>query len=107
MFDSIKSAVEQAAGGNLDPSQLASAVEAHLGSLGDEEVAGNLQTAASNAQQQGQGDLAQQVTGLISQLQQNPSDARTAIVAFVRSNPEILQHFAPEFAQGVLSKFGI
>lgn len=107
MFDSIKGAVEQAAGGNLDPSQLASAVESHLGSVGNDELAGHLQTAANNAQQQGQGDLAQQVTGLISQLQQNPGDARTAIVAFVQSNPQILQHFAPGFAQGILSKLGV
>lgn len=90
MFDSIKDAVEQAVGG-----------------VGDGELAGHLQTAADNAQQQGQGDIAQQVTGLISQLQQNPGDARTAIVSFVQSNPQVLQHFAPGFAQGILSKFGV
>lgn len=107
MFDSIKGVVEEAAGGNLDPAQLAAAVESHLGTLGDDELAGHLQTAADNAQQQGNPDIAQQVTGLISQLQSNPGDARAAIVSFVQNNPQILQHFAPEFAQGVLAKFGI
>ena len=106
MFDSIENAIKQATGGNIDPAQLASAVESHLGSLDDGELAGHLQTAAGNAQQQGQGDVARQIVGLVEQLHQNPDDARSAIVSFVRNNPQILQHFAPEFAQGVLSKFG-
>jgi hypothetical protein len=107
MFDSIKNVVEQAASGKLDPQALASAVEGHLSTVDDGQLAGHLQTAATNLQQQGQGDLAQQAMALVGQLQSNPSDAKAAIVSFVQSNPQILQHFAPEFARGILSRIGM
>ena len=66
-----------------------------------------LQTAASNLEQSGQSDLAQQATGLIEQLRSNPEGAKAAIVSFVQTNPQVLEHFAPDFAQGILSKLGI
>jgi hypothetical protein len=107
MFDSIKNVVEQAIAGNLDSQSLGQAAGAHLDSVSDDQLADHLQTAGSNLQQQGQGDLAQQVTSLIGQLQSNPSEARATIVAFIQNNPQVLQHFAPQFAQGILSRVGV
>ncbi len=107
MFDSIKNAVEQAVGGNLDPQALGQAASDHVASVDNDQLAGHLQTAATNLQQQRQGDLAQQAMGLISQLQSNPQDAKGAIVAFIQSNPQVIAHFAPEFAQGILARLGV
>ncbi|MEO6834371.1 MAG: hypothetical protein ABI231_00455 [Candidatus Tumulicola sp.] len=107
MFDAIKNIVQQATSGNLDPQALTQAATDHLGSVGGDELAGHLQTAATNLQQQGQGDLAQQAMALVSQVQSNPGEAKGAIVSFITSNPQVLQHFAPEFAQGILSRIGV
>lgn len=107
MFDSIKGMVEQAASGNIDQQQLGQAANDHVANTGPGELQDHLQTAASNLQQNGQNDLAQQATSLISQLQSNPSEAKNAIVSFIKNNPQVLQHFAPSFAQGILSKLRI
>jgi pyridoxal/pyridoxine/pyridoxamine kinase len=115
MFDDLKSMAEQALAGKLDPQVLASAdpqavgqaASEHLGTMDNAEITGHLQTATTNLQLQGQGDLAQQAMALVSQVQSNPSGAKDAIAAFVSSNPQILQHFAPSFAQGILSRIGL
>lgn len=107
MFDSLKGMVEQAVSGNVDPQQLEQAASAHVAASDPNELQGHLQTAATNLQQNGQNDLAQQAFSLISQLQSNPAGAKDAIVAFIKNNPQVLQHFAPEFAQGILSKAGL
>jgi hypothetical protein len=59
MFDLVKNIAEQA---NLDPSALDQAVTEHLGTLNNNQLSDHLQTAASNLQNSGQGDLASQVT---------------------------------------------
>ncbi len=115
MFDNLENLAQQALGekldpqalaGNLDPQAVGQAVSEHLGTMDGGQVADHLQTAATNLQQQGQGDMAQQAMALVSQLQSNPAGAKDAIVAFVSSNPQVLQHFAPSFAQGILSRLG-
>jgi hypothetical protein len=107
MFDVIKSFAERATSGNLDSSQVSQAVSDHVNTVNDDQLSDHLQTAASNLQQNGQDDLAQQVTGLVEQISSNPSGARDTIVSFVTNNPSVLQHFAPEFAQGITSRLGL
>ena len=104
MFDSIKNAVEQAASGNLDPQALEQAAGDHVASIDNDQLAGHLQTAATNLQGQGQGELAQQAMALISQVQSNPQGAKVAVIAFMKNNPQVIAHFAPEFAQGILAR---
>lgn len=106
MFDSLKNFASQdlGEGGNLDPQALGEAVSQHLESIDPSQLSGHLQTAASNLQQNGQGDLAQQATALAQQLASNPGGAKDAVVSFIQNNPQVLQHFAPDFAQGILSK---
>ncbi|HEY9179454.1 MAG TPA: hypothetical protein VIO32_01965 [Candidatus Baltobacteraceae bacterium] len=92
MFDSVK--VGQAASD-------------HIAHCEPGELQDHLQTAASNLQQNGQGDLAQQATSLITQLESDPSGAKDAVVSFIQKNPQVIEHFAPGFAQGILSKVGL
>ncbi len=107
MFDNLKNMVEQAASGALDSQSVGGAANDHVNSMDNNELAGHVETAANNLQQNGQNDLAQQAMGLVSQLRSNPSGAKDAVVSFIQNNPQVLQHFAPNFAQGILSKVGL
>ncbi|MBV8727844.1 MAG: hypothetical protein JO233_08660 [Candidatus Eremiobacteraeota bacterium] len=104
MFDEVKTLAENAMSGKVDPQALEQAATDHVGSMDQGEIADHLQTAAQNLQNQGQPDLAQQAMGLVSQLQSSPGGAKDAVVSFITNNPQVLQHFAPSFAQGILSR---
>jgi hypothetical protein len=41
---------------------------------------------------------------LASQVASNPSGAIGDVTTFIQNNPQVLEHFAPDFAQGILSK---
>jgi len=107
VFDAIKNAAQQMMSGNLDSNKVGQAVSDHLGTVNDNQLTDHLQTAASNLQQNGQSDLAGQVSQLVQQIGSNPSGAKETIVAFVTNNPAVLQHFSPEFVQGIASKLGL
>ena len=104
MFDQVKTLAEDAMSGKVDPQALQQAASDHLNSMDQGEIADHLQTAATNLQNQGQPDLAQQALGLVSQLRANPGGGASAVVNFITNNPQVLQHFAPSFAQGILSR---
>lgn len=107
MFDAIKGFAEQAITGELDSGSVGQAVSDHLDNVGNDQLSDHLQTAASNLAANGQNDLAQQVTELVQQVSANPSGAKDTVVSFIQQNPEVLQHFAPEFVQGIASKLGV
>ncbi|HZY97431.1 MAG TPA: hypothetical protein VFE35_10030 [Candidatus Cybelea sp.] len=107
MFDAIKTVAEQAMSGQLDSSAVGQAVSDHLDTVSNDQLSDHLQTAASNLQASGQNDLAQQVTGLVQQISSNPSGAKDTVVSFIQSNPQVLQHFTPDFAQGIASRLGL
>ena len=107
MFDAIKGFAEQAISGELDSTTVGQAVSDHLDNVDNDRLSDRLQTAASNLQADGQGDLAQQVTGLVQQISANPSGAKDTVVSFIQQNPEVLQHFAPDFVQGIASRLGV
>jgi hypothetical protein len=107
MFDAIKNVAEQMMSGNMDSSTIGQAVGDHLDSVGTDQLADHLQTAASNLQENGQTNYAQQATALVEQIRTNPSGAKDAVVAFIQTNPQLLQHFSPEFVGGIASKLGL
>ncbi len=105
MFDQLKGMAEQVMSGNVDQQKVQQAASDHLDSMDQGQIADHLQTAANNLQNQGQSDLAQQAMSLVSQLQSGGGGgAKQAVVSFIASNPQVLQHFAPSFAQGILSR---
>ncbi len=107
VFDAIKNAAQEMTSGNLDSNKVGQAVSDHLDSVSGDQLSDHLQTAASNLQQNGQSDLAGQVTALVQQISSNPSGAKDTIVAFVTNNPAVLQHFSPDFIAGIASKLGL
>ncbi|MDP9017983.1 MAG: hypothetical protein M3N19_06670 [Candidatus Eremiobacteraeota bacterium] len=93
---------EVTGGGNAE--SLAQAAEQHLGSMAPEEVTQHLQTAAGNASQNGQPDVAQEIQGMIANKQVDPEGLKNAAISYIKSNPQVLTHFAPAFAQGLLNR---
>lgn len=89
MFGDAQNLLKDVQAGNADSSE---AVKQHL------------QTAASNAKQSGNVDLAQQLEAIVSQNASNPQALKDQAVALIAKNPQVLEHFAPEFARDVLSR---
>lgn len=102
-MNEISGLLQQFTSGQGDPQQVAQAADQHLNSVGPNEVQQQLQTAADNAQSSGNGDLANTIQGLIDQ-HGSSSGIVGAAVNLIKNNPQVLQHFEPSFAQGILSK---
>jgi len=103
MFEQLKNM----AGGllnNANPQDVSEAAAEHVQKMDSQELGDNLEGAAEKLQEEGQGDLAQQVMGVVSQVQSNPSGAKDAAINLIKNNPQLLQRFAPDFLQGILSK---
>ncbi|MDQ2817110.1 MAG: hypothetical protein M3T49_02705 [Candidatus Eremiobacteraeota bacterium] len=99
--------LQRVTGGDADPQAVEQAATDHVSSMGSGELSDHMQTAADNARQNGQGDLAQQITGLVSQNGTNPQGLKDAAISLIKSNPQVLTHFAPPFAQGLLSRINL
>ncbi len=106
-MNDLKNLIGQVTSGNVDRQALGDAASEHVNSMDSGQLTDHLQTAAQNAQQNGQGDLASQIQGVITQAQSNPDAAKGAVVELIKNNPQIIQHFAPQFAQGILGKLGV
>ena len=104
MFGEVATLLGQFAGGSAEDRQAAqSAAEDHVQSLPADQVQDHVQTAADNAQSSGQAEIANVLQGLLSG-SGNDQDLKSGLINLVKSNPQILTHFAPEFAQGILSR---
>ena len=99
----IQGMLKQVIGGGQDAA-VGQAVEDHVGAMDGGEVSDHLQTAADNAAANGQPDVAHEIGDLISQFQSDPQALKAGAISYVTSNPQVLEHFAPGFAQGILSK---
>jgi hypothetical protein len=104
MFGNIEGMIEQAVSGGIDPQKIEQAASAHLGDMDGDQVAGHVQQAAQNADQAGQSQIADDLRSLVAQNGTNPQGLKDAAIAYIRDNPQVLTHFAPPFAQGILSK---
>ncbi len=99
----IQDLLKQVTSGGTSDS-VAQAATDHVSSLPPAEVAQNLQTAASNASANGQPEIANEIGDLITRAESDPESLKTAAIAYIQQNPQALAHFAPSFAQGILSK---
>lgn len=100
----IASLIQQATGGGADTESVGQAAEDHLNQMPADEVSDHLQTAADNANQNGQPDIAQTLEGMVANRQMDPEGLKAAAISYIRSNPQVLTHFAPSFAQGLLNR---
>ena len=99
----IQGLLQQAIGsGNGD--SVAQATSDHIATMDTSEVTQHLQTAADTASANGQPDVASEIQDLLTRAQSDPDSLKAAAIDYVKSNPQVLEHFAPTFAQGILSR---
>jgi hypothetical protein len=103
MFGELEGLVRKVTTGEIDQQSVSDAANEQVNSMPHEEVAQHVETAAQNAQQNGQPDLAQQLMQMIQQNGSDPQALKQDVISLISSNPQIIQHFAPEFAQRILS----
>lgn len=102
MFQQIEGMMQQVASGQIDQQSLSQAADQHISSLDPNTVMQHVQNAATTAQQNGDTGMAGQLMGLLNQQGSNPQGLQGALVSVITNNPQILQHFAPDFAKGIL-----
>lgn len=95
--------IDQALSGGNTPA-VQQATEDHVAAMPPDEVEQHLQTAAENANANGQPDVAQEIQGIIETRHVDPEELKNAAISYIKSNPQVLTHFAPSFAQGILNR---
>ncbi len=101
MENEISGLIEQFTGGaNSDQAQ--QAASDHVQSMDDTQVQQHLQTAADNAQSSGDTGVASMISSVLSG--GGAGDLKSRAIDLITNNPQVLQHFAPEFAQGILGR---
>ncbi len=104
MFNEVEGLLQRVTTGEVDQSAVSQSASEHVSSMDGEQVKQNLQTAADNANQNGESGIAQQIMTLISQHGSNPEALKQGAISLITSNPQILQHFESDFARNVLSR---
>jgi hypothetical protein len=104
MFNDIEGALKRAVSGEVDGNALGQAAEQHVQSADPNAVQSQMETAANNAQQNGQPDLAQQIMSMLQQHKDDPQALKSDLVTLVKNNPQVLQHFQQEFSQKILGR---
>ena len=104
MFNEVAGLLQQVTSGQVDQQSVSQAANDHVSQMEPGELTQHLQTAAENANQNGQPDLAQQIMGLIQRNGTNPDALKQDAITLISSNPQILQQFAPDFAKNLLSR---
>lgn len=107
MMNRIETLMGEIQSGNVDTGQVGQAAQQHVQSMDPQQVQQHLQTAQQNAAQNGNQGLAQQIEGLLRSCQGNPQGLKDEAINFIKTNPQVIQHFAPEFAQGLIGKLGL
>lgn len=90
--------------GEIDQPAVSQAANDHVSNMSHDQLTQNLQTAAQNAQQNGSEGIAQQIMGLLSQHGSNPQSLKQEAISLITANPQILQHFEPQFAKDILNR---
>jgi hypothetical protein len=107
MFNEVEGLMKRAVSGEIDRTSLQQATEQHVQAVDDQTLKQNVQQAADNASQNGQPDLAQQITSMLQQHGSNPQALKQDVVTLVKNNPEVLKHFEGGFAKNILSRIGL
>jgi hypothetical protein len=102
MFQEIEGMIQKAAAGEIDQQSVSQAADQHVNSMDSNELTQHVQTAADNAQQSGNTSIAQQLISLVETQGSNPEGLKSGVIRLITSNPQILTHFAPEFARSIL-----
>ncbi len=89
---------------NMESGQLGSLATSLLGALGNhghDEAAVQDAGISTTAAQAGDGDA---VSALIAHAQEHPEALKDAAIDFIKSNPQVVEQFAPDFLKGIIAK---
>lgn len=103
MFDEVKTILSSLDNNPKASQAVQQAAGDHVQNMNDEQVQQHVQTAANNATQNGN-DSAAQIFKSLLQTHQSGGDLKQAVIQQLTSNPQLLEHFAPEFAKTILSR---
>lgn len=107
MFQNVENVLAGLASGSVDSGAVGQAATEHVGAMEPGDVQGHLENAAETAEANGQPDVARDLTGIAEQNASNPQALKDAAISYIRNNPQVLTHFAPSFAQGLLSRVNL
>lgn len=102
MFREVEGFVQKVTTGEIDQKSVSDAAAEQVNTMPHEEVAQHVQTAAQNAQQNGQPEIATQLMQMVQQHGTDPQALKQDVISLISSNPQIIRHFTPEFAQRIL-----
>lgn len=102
MFGEVEGLIKKVTTGEIDKQSVSQSAQQQVNDMPHEEVAQHVQTAAQNAEQNGQPDIAQQLMQMVRQHGSDPQALKQDVVSLISSNPQIIEHFAPQFAQKIL-----
>ena len=83
MFQEIEGMMQKVASGEIDAQSVGKAADQHVNSMDSNELAQHVQTAATNAQQNGNSDVAGQLMSLVEQYRSNPQGLKSEIVTLI------------------------
>lgn len=107
MMNEVNGLIKKVETGEIQGGQVAQATDRHVQQMNASAVAEHANTAAQNMQNSGQTDLAAELRDLITRTAENPQGLKTAISSFLQKHPQAIQHFAPDFAQGILKQISL
>lgn len=102
MFQEFEGLLQKVASGEVDLQSVGQAAGQHVNSMDSSDLSQHVQTAASNAQQNGDTGIAAQLMSLLEQHRSNPDSLKGEVIDLIKNNPQILEHFAPDFAKNIL-----
>ena len=103
MFGDIENALQKVITGEIDKESVSQAADEQVNNTSHEDLKQQVETAANNASQSGNTNVASQLFTLVQQYEANPQGLKSEVISLISNNPQIIQHFAPEFAQRILS----
>jgi len=103
MFQEIEGMIQKVASGGIDGQTVRQAADQHVNAMDAGQLTQHVETAAKDAQQNGNSSVAQQLIELLETQGSNPQALKGGIVRLIEANPQILTHFAPEFVRGMLA----
>ena len=74
----------------------------HVESLPPDQVQSHVQSAVNHAEENGDADAAHTLRNVLTR--GSGGDIKSALISYVTSHPQILEHFEPEFARNILGR---
>lgn len=103
MQNDVRSLLERYTSGQIGSDRLGTVTEEYLSSMPASEVQQRLERAADSVAADGNGEVASFIRDLLSEFGGGPA-VKDAAANVIKNNPQLLQHFEPDFTQAILRR---